>query len=67
MMGFDETIIRFDEGWELHLNSKQGATIDFQVDGIGKGSVIKVETQIKARQVPLSEAASKYKQCSDCW
>ena len=21
----------------------------------------------KARQVPLSEAASEYKQCSDCW
>ena len=39
MMGFDETIIRFDEGWELHLNRKQGVTIDFQVDGIGKGRV----------------------------
>ena len=46
MMGFDETIIRFDEGWELHLNRKQGATTDFQVDGIGKGTVLKVETQI---------------------
>ena len=46
MMGFDETIIRFAEGWELHLNRKQGATTDLKVDGIGKGTVLKVETQI---------------------